>query len=259
MGRKCCVTGCRSNYDSNDKITVFRLPRDKEERQRWKKAIPRDNIPDHPNTVVCIKHFPEGFETVSVKGSLRSKHLPSTFCNLPKSLIPTPAPLARTTKCRAGSFGPDCRHSCGNCSPAKPECDFATGACLAGCKPGYQEPLCKEQEDDYLKVSWLPMVLIIGILFLFVISHYIWWFFRIREPATKKVRTAVDRSIKPEYLTLTRDNGTTDCRQGWCFNGHSRAKLDNKSTKNKLSEGEPESSGTRMIGILKESSRGSST
>ncbi|GFO37602.1 THAP domaincontaining protein 5like [acyrthosiphon pisum] [Plakobranchus ocellatus] len=97
MVRKYCVSGCRSNYDSNDKITVFRLPRDKEERQRWKKAIPRDNIPDHPNTVVCIKHFPEGFETVSVKGSLRPKHPPSIFCNLPKSLIPTPVPLARTT------------------------------------------------------------------------------------------------------------------------------------------------------------------
>ncbi|GFN93906.1 THAP domain-containing protein 11 [Plakobranchus ocellatus] len=88
MGRKCCVTGCRSNYDSNDKITVFRLPRDKEERQGWKKAIPRDNILDHPNTVVCIKHFPEEFETISVTGSLRPKHPPSIFCNLPKSLIP---------------------------------------------------------------------------------------------------------------------------------------------------------------------------
>ena len=102
MVRKCCVTGCRSNYDSTNKVTVFRLPKDKDERERWMKAIPRDNIPDSPNTVVCIKHFPEGFETVSVKGKLRPKNPPSVFPDLPKSLIPTSVPKARTT-CRSRS------------------------------------------------------------------------------------------------------------------------------------------------------------
>lgn len=102
MGRKCCVTGCNSNYSPTDKVTVFRLPKDKYERERWMKAIPRDNIPDNDNTVVCIKHFPDGFETVSVKGRLRPKNPPSIFSNLPKSLIPTPVPLARTT-CRSSS------------------------------------------------------------------------------------------------------------------------------------------------------------
>ena len=48
------------------------------------KAIPRDNIPDSAYTVVCIKHFPDGFETVSVKGRLRPKNPPSIFPNLPK-------------------------------------------------------------------------------------------------------------------------------------------------------------------------------
>ena len=49
------------------------------------KAIPRDNIdldldlPDSANTVVCIQHFPDGFETVSVKGRLRPKTPPSIF------------------------------------------------------------------------------------------------------------------------------------------------------------------------------------
>ena len=100
IGRKCCVTGCRSNYDSTDKVAVFRLPKNKDERERWMKAIPRDNIPDNVNTVVCIKHFPDGFETVSVKGRLRPKKDP--FSNLPKSLIPTPVPLTRTT-CKSSS------------------------------------------------------------------------------------------------------------------------------------------------------------
>ena len=44
MGRKCCVTDCRSNYDPTDKISAFRLTKDKDERERWMKAIPRDSI-----------------------------------------------------------------------------------------------------------------------------------------------------------------------------------------------------------------------
>ena len=38
-------------------MSVYRLPSDPEERKRWMKAIPRDNIPDKPDTVVCAKHF----------------------------------------------------------------------------------------------------------------------------------------------------------------------------------------------------------
>ena len=69
------------------------------------KAIPRDNIdldldlPDRANTIACIQHFPDGFETVSVKGRLRPKTPPSIFSNLPQSLVPTPVSLARET-CR---------------------------------------------------------------------------------------------------------------------------------------------------------------
>ena len=84
MGRKCCVTGCRSNYDPTEKISVFRLPKDKDERGRWMKAISPDNRPDSANTVVCIQHFPDGFETVSVKRRLRPKIPPSVFLICPK-------------------------------------------------------------------------------------------------------------------------------------------------------------------------------
>ena len=103
MGRKCFFTGCKSNYDPTDKISVFRLPKDKDERERWMKAIPHDNIdldlPDSANTAVCIQHFPDGFETVSVKGRKNQKPLRRFFSNLPKSLVPTPVSLARAT-CR---------------------------------------------------------------------------------------------------------------------------------------------------------------
>jgi len=71
MPKKCCVTGCNSNYlTENERTTVYRLPKDPEERQRWIKAIPRDNIPDKPDiTVVCTQHFPpDYYPVIKVKG-----------------------------------------------------------------------------------------------------------------------------------------------------------------------------------------------
>ena len=38
MGRKCCVTGCRLNYDPTDKMSGFRLLTDKDEREHRMKA-----------------------------------------------------------------------------------------------------------------------------------------------------------------------------------------------------------------------------
>ena len=68
MVRKCCVTGCKSNYLSEkEKVTMYQLPSDPEEQQRWIKAIPRGNIPDSPNTVFCVKHFPPGFLVLKIK------------------------------------------------------------------------------------------------------------------------------------------------------------------------------------------------
>ena len=80
MPRKSCVTGCKSNYSSSEgNITTFRLPKDREKRKKWMAAIPRDNIPDQNDTVVCIKHFPENVSVVKVKGRERSKDSPSIF------------------------------------------------------------------------------------------------------------------------------------------------------------------------------------
>ena len=73
-------------------VTAYRLPKHPEERQRWIKAIPRDNIPDREDTVVCANHFPVNFEVVKVKGKERPNNPPSIFDNIKKSLIPTPPP-----------------------------------------------------------------------------------------------------------------------------------------------------------------------
>ena len=62
MGKKCCVTNCNGNYDNDSKKKVFRLPKNKEEREKWLKIIPCDNTPDSKNTVVCKRHWPKGYE-----------------------------------------------------------------------------------------------------------------------------------------------------------------------------------------------------
>ena len=71
MGRKRCVTGCRAGYDAGGETPVFRLPRDELERSRWIQAIPRDNIPNSSDTVVCEKHWPSGYEKVLSYGRHR--------------------------------------------------------------------------------------------------------------------------------------------------------------------------------------------
>ena len=86
-----------------EKTKTFRLPSDPEERQRWIKAILRDNIPDRSDTVVCAKHFPSGFPVIKVKGRERPRDPPSIFDNIPKSLLPTPPPPKQRTL-RAESF-----------------------------------------------------------------------------------------------------------------------------------------------------------
>lgn len=98
MGRKCCVTACRSGYESGDKTAMYRLPKDSEERERWLKAIPRDNIPQGKDTVVCEKHWPANCEKVLVYGKYRPVLPPSVFDCLPKSLVPTCISKKRVTQ-----------------------------------------------------------------------------------------------------------------------------------------------------------------
>ena len=99
MPNKCCVYDCNGNYNNANKEKVFRLPRDPTERERWIKMIPRDDIPDNSNTVICERHFPSGCETITVFGRKRPHHPPSIFDCVKPSLIPsTPAPPRPTSK-----------------------------------------------------------------------------------------------------------------------------------------------------------------
>ena len=98
MGRKCCVTNRNGNYDSQAKEKTFRLPRDMDEREQWLKIIPRHNTPDTKNTVVCERHWPQGYETVKRFGKERPRYPPSVFACVKPSLQRTPAPATRATK-----------------------------------------------------------------------------------------------------------------------------------------------------------------
>ena len=61
MVKRCCVFNCNGNYDDNNKVKVFRLPKDPKERKRWTDAIPRDNIPESHDTVICERHWPSNY------------------------------------------------------------------------------------------------------------------------------------------------------------------------------------------------------
>lgn len=58
MPKKCCVPGCKSNYDSTKEyVTVFQFPSDPAMRETWRKCIPRKNWTPTKSAVVCRKHF----------------------------------------------------------------------------------------------------------------------------------------------------------------------------------------------------------
>ena len=83
MPKHCCATKCRGNYGGEQ---VFRLPRNKEKRARWMQAIPLDNTPDKPDTVVCRKHWLEDAVMVMDYGRLKPRDPPSIFSNIKPSM-----------------------------------------------------------------------------------------------------------------------------------------------------------------------------
>ena len=105
MGKRCCVSGCQSNYSSsrakkpelkalNDErnsdregIAIFGIPSKSkcpEERRRWIRAIPyltEDYVDSRKtNPAICAKHWPANFETkTNSNGTKRPLHPPNVF------------------------------------------------------------------------------------------------------------------------------------------------------------------------------------
>lgn len=47
--------------------------------------------------------------------------------------------------CESGLYGVDCNETCGHCKDVT-QCFHVNGTCLTGCKPGYQDELCRTGE-----------------------------------------------------------------------------------------------------------------
>lgn len=57
---KCCVVYFKSGYKNNhDKVTQFSVPKNKEFREKWSKAILRKNFMLSEKHYVCSNHFAE--------------------------------------------------------------------------------------------------------------------------------------------------------------------------------------------------------
>ena len=104
MGKKCCVYGCKTNYNSEKgcgaqkKLSVFRIPKEEMDKKAWITVIPNDKLNVTKDTVVCELHWPTGFETITIRGKQRPKHPPSVWPNVPASQIPNLPLPPRTTK-----------------------------------------------------------------------------------------------------------------------------------------------------------------
>src|ERR1700729_1772589 len=105
MVRKCSVFGCRTGYEkqpADQKIAVYRFPKDEEKRQRWVASLPNQlnlkDVTDHMG--VCALHWPKD---VPMERNIGRYHVPvvspSIFQNVPQSCIPsTSCSALRPTK-----------------------------------------------------------------------------------------------------------------------------------------------------------------
>ena len=62
MVNKCCVPGCRTNYEikkGERSVTCFTFLIEEQLKEKWLRKIPRHNLKVSKHTVVCIKHFRE--------------------------------------------------------------------------------------------------------------------------------------------------------------------------------------------------------
>ncbi|CAH1971001.1 unnamed protein product [Acanthoscelides obtectus] len=105
MPRRCCVPGCKGNYDTTlkaeDPVSTFSFPKEQELLEKWIRAIPRKDWIPTKSSAVCANHFcdsdivrfseftlPNGqINKIPLKyPKLNQNAVPSKFCNLPKYL-----------------------------------------------------------------------------------------------------------------------------------------------------------------------------
>ena len=105
MVKKCLIPECNPNYKnrkgqraSEKKVPVFRFPRDPTELSAWMKMLPFKDVKVTKDTVICERHWPTSYPTVSRKGKLRPRDPPSVWPGVPPSCCPDPPPPPPLTK-----------------------------------------------------------------------------------------------------------------------------------------------------------------
>ena len=97
MGKKCCVPGCKSGYDSikpvPKKTSFFIFPTDPELRNEWIRKIQRPDYEPTQNSTICSLHFKEtDFQVYSQDLQVRRKESRLTEELLRKKLLPDAVP-----------------------------------------------------------------------------------------------------------------------------------------------------------------------
>ena len=109
MPYKYCVRKYKSNYFSeekkkNGKVSVYRFPLDEEERKKWIRAIPPENLVADNNTRVCRYHWPPNCKSfISYRGKERLTESPSVFDGIPAGCLSLPPPKPRNAVLASGS------------------------------------------------------------------------------------------------------------------------------------------------------------
>ena len=91
MPSRCCVGGCKSNYDeeierTGEVVPVFSFPSLKDrirKRKQWFVSLP-NVVEDTKCKRICTKHWPVGFATINRTGHKVPLNPPSVF-KLPSS------------------------------------------------------------------------------------------------------------------------------------------------------------------------------
>jgi len=106
MPNKCVVASCNGNYNTDNRISVFKIPVKEPERSSWISALPKraeNNKPyEYPkNSYICARHwpgFPEEIPHVKVPGGAKRPTVaPFHFENVPPSCVPTPTKIRRVS------------------------------------------------------------------------------------------------------------------------------------------------------------------
>ena len=106
MPNKCCVFGCRGNYNEFNKETVFKIPKDGDERTSWLDALPKRIENNKPyeyltKSFICARHWP-GFpdktphKTIA-GGAVVPTIPPFHFPGVPDSCIPKQKKVKRSS------------------------------------------------------------------------------------------------------------------------------------------------------------------